>query len=51
MAYHLCHNIDEKDTIFIALTLELYGFLWTEDKKLKQGLQKKGVNKFFVREI
>ena len=46
-AYYLCHDVDEKDTVFIALTLELAGVLWTGDKELKEGLQKKGFNKFF----
>jgi len=45
-AYELVKDVDEKDIIFIALTIELDGFLWTGDKKLINGLQKKGFNKF-----
>jgi len=37
-----CKGIDEKDTIYVALTLELKGRLWTDDKKLISGLEKKG---------
>ena len=42
-AFDLCKNIDEKDTIYVALTLELRGGLWTGDKKLINGLEKKKV--------
>ena len=40
-ALDLCKDIDEKDTIYVALTLELRGRLWTGDKKLINGLEKK----------
>ena len=40
-ALDLCRDIDEKDTIYVALTLELKGRLWTGDKKLIKGLEKK----------
>ena len=46
-ACNLCKDIDETDTPRVALTLELDGLLWTGDKKLKDGLKKKGLNKFF----
>ena len=46
-AYKLCGNIDEKDTPFVALTLEIEGELWTKDNVLKRGLIKKGFNHFF----
>lgn len=47
-AYALCRDIDESDTPHVALTLELKGLLWTGDKKLKEGLIKKGFSQFFI---
>jgi len=46
-AYRLCKDIDEEDTPFIALSLELEYELWTRDEKLKSGLTKKGFNNFY----
>ena len=46
-AYKLCSNVDENDTPFVALTIELEGELWTRDDTLKRGLIKKGFNSFF----
>ncbi len=46
-AYDLCKDIDIKDIPFVALTIELDGLLWTGDKKLKEGLLKKGFKYFF----
>ncbi|MBN2011811.1 DNA-binding protein [candidate division KSB1 bacterium] len=46
-AYKLCHDIDEKDIPFVAVTMELDGLLWTGDKKLVKGLKLKGFNAFF----
>lgn len=46
-AYHLCKNVDEKDTPFVALSLELGFELWTRDKELKKGLIINGFNNFF----
>lgn len=46
-AYALCQDIDESDTPHVALTLELKGLLWTGDKKLKEGLKRKGFDQFF----
>ena len=42
-AYHLCKNVDEDDTPFIALSLDL----WTRDKQLKIGLTRGGFTNFF----
>lgn len=44
-AYRLVKDVDEKDIIYVALTIEMNGLLWTGDKKLIKGLQKKGFNK------
>jgi predicted nucleic acid-binding protein len=46
-AYRLCGDVDEKDTPFVALTLEMEGELWTRDKKLVEGLTRKGFTAFF----
>ena len=46
-AYELCRDIDAQDTPHVALTLELKAVLWSGDKKLKAGLQKKGFTSFF----
>jgi len=46
-ANKLCNNIDEKDTLFVALSLELDAEFWTKDDKLKNGLKKKGFDNFF----
>jgi predicted nucleic acid-binding protein len=45
-AHHLCRDIDEKDTLYEALTLHLDGRLWTDDIELKDGLKAKGINRF-----
>ena len=47
-AISLCKDIDEKDAIFVAVTLELDGVLWTGDLKLKEGLAEKGFTKFYT---
>ena len=41
-AYEICKDIDEKDTPFIALSLELKIPLWTNDRKLISGIRAKG---------
>ncbi|NJN34271.1 MAG: hypothetical protein HC817_08490 [Saprospiraceae bacterium] len=46
-AMQLVHDIDVKDVLNVALTIELEGKLWTNDKKLKDGLKSKGFNDFF----
>ncbi len=46
-AYSLCKDIEPKDAIFIALSIELNAPLWTGDKKLKKGLSAKGFTHFF----
>ncbi len=46
-AYKLCHQVDEKDTPFVALALELEADFWTRDQVLKNALIKKGFTQFF----
>jgi predicted nucleic acid-binding protein len=41
-AQALCSEIDPKDTAYLALSIELDIPLWTNDKKLYQGLMNKG---------
>src|SRR5258708_34140207 len=46
-AYRLCRDVDEKDTAYVALTLWMYGRLWTEDKELKLALRARCFSSFF----
>lgn len=46
-ARQLCHDVDIKDTPFIALALHLDADLWTDDDELKIGLRAKGFYRFF----
>lgn len=50
-AYDLCRDVDETDTPHVALALELEAVLWTGDKRLKEGLEKKGFKGFFIPDI
>ncbi len=44
-AYNLCKDIDEKDTAYVALTIELDTEFVTNDKELYNGLKSKGFAK------
>lgn len=46
-AHHLCKDVDENDTPYVALTLQLDADLWTRDEQLKTGLRAKGFSRFF----
>lgn len=46
-AYRLCKLIDEKDTPFVALALQLDCLFWTYDQPIKDGLKRQGFNQFF----
>ncbi len=46
-ANRLCNDIDEKDTLFVALSLEFNAQFWTKDDVLKNGLRQKGFDNFF----
>lgn len=48
LAYNLCKETDENDTPFVALALEINGFLLTGDTKLKKALKNKGFNRFLI---
>jgi len=47
-AFELCHDVDEKDTPFVALAIELDAVLWSGDKELREGLIKKGFDRFLI---
>ncbi len=49
-ALKLCNDIDPKDTAFLALSIEFNIPLWTNDKKLIQGLTAKGYKKIITTE-
>lgn len=46
-AFKLCREVDEKDTPYVALALELNAKLWTKDDVLKNGLKRRGFDDFF----
>jgi predicted nucleic acid-binding protein len=45
-AWHLCKDIDPKDTPFVALALELDCRVWSKDVELVNGLKGKGFDRF-----
>ena len=47
-AYKLTYDIDEKDTIFIAMGMHFEQKLWSGDKVLVEGLRKKGYNELIL---
>jgi len=49
-AYALCKDIDEKDTVYVALAIEFDFKLITNDKKLYNALRGKDFNKIILLE-
>lgn len=47
-AWWLVKDIDPKDMLFVALTIEMNGLLWTGDNKLRLSLEEKGFTALFV---
>ncbi len=45
-AFQLTHDVDEKDTPFIALAIDLNAIVLTGDKKLIKGITSKGFTRF-----
>ncbi|HEY4325752.1 MAG TPA: putative toxin-antitoxin system toxin component, PIN family [Mucilaginibacter sp.] len=50
-SYNMLIGNDEKDTSFLALNMEINGFLWTGDKKLIKGLQNKNYDKVITTKV
>lgn len=46
-AFGLCKDVDENNTPFFALSLQLNTVFWTGDKRLKEHLKKQGFHLFF----
>lgn len=46
-AYELATDVDEDDTPFLATAISLEAFIWTGDKKLVNGLRKKGFQNIY----
>ncbi|PIY09004.1 MAG: hypothetical protein COZ18_09345 [Flexibacter sp. CG_4_10_14_3_um_filter_32_15] len=44
-AFNLCKNVDEKDTPYLALSIELEIHLLTQDEKLAAHLKQEGFDK------
>ena len=47
-AIELVSDIDENDSMFIALNNHLHSVLWTGDKRLANGLKNKGYNRIIT---
>lgn len=44
-AYQLCRDVDEKDTLYVAVALEFHVTLITSDKTLYRGLKKRNFHR------
>nr|WP_246430922.1 PIN domain-containing protein [Prosthecobacter dejongeii] len=47
-SWRLCRDVDENDTAYVALTLDMDALFWTSDRVLETGLRKKGFTRFFT---
>ena len=47
-AHRLCRDVDENDTPFVALALEMRAALWSKDEVLKNHLTRLGFTNFFA---
>jgi predicted nucleic acid-binding protein len=50
-SWSLVKDVDPKDMLFVALTIEMNGLLWTGDGKLRSDLKAKGFDLFFEQKI
>lgn len=48
-AHRLCRDVDENDTPFVALALEMSASLWSKDEVLKNHFAELGFANFFAR--
>ena len=46
-SWSLVKDVDPKDMLFVALTIEMNGLLWTGDVKLRSSLKSKNFDAFF----
>lgn len=46
-AFQLVKDTDRNDLVFVALTLEINGKLWSSDTELKNGLRGRGFDAFY----
>jgi predicted nucleic acid-binding protein len=46
-AWRLCKDVDEKDLVFVAMSIEFDAQFWTTDQKLMDALTAKGFDKFY----
>lgn len=47
LAYDLAYDVDEDDTPFLATAIGIEAIIWTGDKKLINGLKKKGFHDIY----
>jgi putative PIN family toxin of toxin-antitoxin system len=50
-AFEMLKDVDQKDTPFLALALQLNSKIWTGDKKLIDGISKQNFENYFLQTI